>query len=39
MGTFVARNDTFIAGIDFILSRIGAGTEFQRTRQRALRRP
>jgi opacity protein-like surface antigen len=30
MGAFVARNDTFIAGLDVIVSRIGAGTNFDR---------
>ena len=34
---FVARNDMFIGGIDFIWSRIG-GAESSETRQRALRR-
>ena len=29
MTSFVARNDTFIAGLDVILSRIGGGTNFQ----------
>ena len=29
MTAFVARNDTFIAGLDVILSRIGAGTNFR----------
>ena len=29
MTAFVARNDTFIAGLDVILSRIGAGTNFE----------
>jgi hypothetical protein len=29
MGAFVARNDTFIGGVDAILARIGAGTNFQ----------
>ena len=29
MTSFVARNDNFIAGIDVILSRIGAGTNFK----------
>jgi len=29
MGAFVARNDTFIAGLDVILARIGAGTNFR----------
>jgi hypothetical protein len=29
MTSFVARNDTFIAGLDVILSRIGAGTNFE----------
>jgi hypothetical protein len=29
MTSFVARNDTFIAGIDVILSRIGFGTNFK----------
>src|SRR5258708_28680381 len=29
MTSFVARNDTFIAGIDVILSRIGGGTNFR----------
>jgi hypothetical protein len=28
MTAFVARNDTFIAGLDVILSRVGAGTNF-----------
>ena len=27
--SFVARNDTFIAGLDVILSRIGFGTNFK----------
>ena len=29
MTAFVARNDTFIAGLDVILSQIGAGTNFE----------
>jgi len=29
MTSFVARNDTFIAGVDVILSRIGAGSNFR----------
>src|ERR1700727_1042264 len=29
MTSFVARHDTFIAGLDVILSRIGAGTNFE----------
>ena len=29
MTSFVARNDTFIAGLDVILARIGAGTNFE----------
>jgi hypothetical protein len=29
MTSFVARNDTFIAGLDVILVRIGAGTNFE----------
>jgi hypothetical protein len=29
MTAFVARNDTFIGGVDVILSRIGAGTNFK----------
>src|SRR5271154_7500626 len=29
MTSFVARNDTFIAGLDVILTRIGAGTNFE----------
>ena len=29
MTSFVARNDTFIAGLDVILSRIGSGTNFE----------
>jgi hypothetical protein len=29
MTAFIARNDTFIAGLDVILSRIGAGTNFR----------
>jgi hypothetical protein len=29
MTSFVARNDTFIAGVDVILSRIGGGTNFK----------
>ena len=29
MGAFVARNDTFIGGVDVILARIGAGTNFE----------
>jgi len=29
MTSFVARNDTFIAGVDVILSRIGFGTNFK----------
>jgi hypothetical protein len=28
MGAFVARNDTFIGGLDVILSRVGGGTNF-----------
>ena len=29
MTAFVARNDTFIAGLDVILARMGAGTNFE----------
>jgi hypothetical protein len=29
MGAFIARNDTFIGGVDVILGRFGAGTNFE----------